>query len=170
MWPWPVGARGILAGAIILAAMAMVINRHDERSIAAGTFTVAPELVVDPNTVPSRVLTALPHFGPTLIREWVGARTGRPFSSPEDAQDRVRGLGPATLLQVAPYFRFTPSKQSEARQIASSGSEQPGGKPRLTRRKPARSKSTRQLPVSSNSRLASDLATGATLSVARHER
>ncbi len=76
-------------------------------------FTVAPTLVVDANTAPARVLTALPHVGPHSCGAWVAARADRLFSSPEDAQSRVRGLGPATLAQIAPYLRFEPSTQSD---------------------------------------------------------
>jgi competence protein ComEA len=172
-WPWPVGARRVLAGAVILAVMGLAVASRGERSSSGGTSAVTPELVVDPNTAPPRVLTALPRVGPTLVREWVAARADRPFTSLEDAQDRVRGLGPATLLQIAPHMRFEPSTQFDVRQIASSSSDQRVGKSRSTRRKPTRSKSARQTPQSSRPRLvaeSSELEAQRQLSIARHDR
>lgn len=140
-WSWPVGARGVLAAAVILAAMGLAVASRFDQSSSSGAFVVAPELVVDPNTAPARVLTALPHLGPTLVGHWVAARADRPFSSLEDAQNRIRGLGPATIAQLAPHLRFEPSSQSDVHQIASSSSDRLVGKPRSTRRKPTRSKS-----------------------------
>ena len=122
---------GVLAGVVILAAMGLAMASRFDQPSSGEAFAVAPELSVDPNTAPARVLTALPHVGPTLVREWVAARNDRPFSSLEDARHRVRGLGPATLAQIAPYLRFEPSTQSDADHIASSSSDRPVGKPRV---------------------------------------
>ena len=85
-------------------------------------------LRLDPNTVPPEVLAALPHVGSGLVDRWVKAREERPFRSLEDARARVRGLGPATLDQIAPYFDFpdgpaarTRSRQSRANCAGSTG-------------------------------------------------
>jgi hypothetical protein len=171
-WPWPVGARAVLAGAVILAVVIPSVASHLNRSSSGGEFTVAPELVVDPNTAPERVLAALPHVGPTLVRELVSARDDRPFSSLEDAQDRVRGLGPATLARIAPYLGIERSIQTDVGQLASSSSERLLGKARTTRRKPARSKATRQTPKPSGLAVvaqAADLEASRQLSIARHD-
>jgi len=143
-WPWPVGARAVLAGAVILAVVVPSVASLFNGSSSGGAFIAAPELVVDPNRAPERVLAALPHVGPTLVRELVLARNDRPFSSLEDAQDRVRGLGPATLARIAPYLGLAPSTETDVQQLASS--ERLIGKARTTRRKPARSKAARQTP------------------------
>jgi competence protein ComEA len=124
-WPWTVGARRVLAGGLIIAAMGLALFRRSDHPKTGDAFTAAPTLVVDANTAPARVLTALPHVGPTLVRAWVAARTDRPFSSPEDAQSRVRGLGPATLAQIAPYLRFEPSTQSDVHYVPSAKGRKP---------------------------------------------
>jgi hypothetical protein len=161
-WPWPVGARSVLAGGLIVAAMGLALLRRSDHPKSGDAFTVAPTLVVDANTAPARVLTALPHVGPTLVRAWVAARADRPFSSPEDAQSRVRGLGPATIGQIAPYLRFELSTQSDVHYTAS-----PKG------RKPSRSKLASKTLQSSPPPLvakSSALEIQRPLSIARHDR
>jgi hypothetical protein len=172
-WPWPVGVRRVLAGAAILAAMALALASRLDPPSSAETFAIAPELVVDPNTAPPHVLTALPHIGPTLVRALLAAREDRPFPSLEDAQDRVRGLGPATLVQIAPHFTFEQSIQSEAYRIASSSSDPRAAKSRSTRRKATRSKLARQASQSPDPRLVADSSepdTRQPLSIARQDR
>ena len=71
----------------------------------------APDLLLDLNTVPARVLETLPHVGQSLVRQVVAARELRPLVSLDDAGSRVRGLGPVTLAQIAPYLRFEASSQ-----------------------------------------------------------
>jgi competence protein ComEA len=171
-WPWPVGARGVLGAAVIFAAMGMATASRFDRSSPGGVTIVAPDLVVDPNTAPARVLTALPHIGPALVRELVSARDDRPFGSAADAQNRVRGLGPATLAQLAPYLSFGPSPQSSGQNLANSNLDQPIGKPRSTARKPSRSRTTRKTPKSSPSRLvsnSSELEVRRDVAVVRHD-
>ena len=68
-----------------------------------------PTLVVDANTVPLEVLIALPGLGPALGGRIVGAR---PFSSIDDLDRRVRGIGPATVAKIQPYLRFKSSPVS----------------------------------------------------------
>lgn len=171
-WPWPVGARVVLAGAVIIVVVVPSVAGLFNRSLSGGAFGVVPELVVDPNRAPERVLAALPHVGPSLVRELVSARDDRPFSSLEDAQDRVRGLGPATLARLAPYLQIETSIQTDVGQLASSSSERLIGKARTTRRKPARSKAARQTPKPSG---LADVAQPAEfeasrpLSIARHD-
>ena len=82
------GGGGVFAG-----------ESSDSRGVAAGWES---ELRLDPNTVPPEVLTALPHVGASLVDRWIKAREERPFDSLEDARVRVRGLGAATLGQIAP--------------------------------------------------------------------
>jgi competence protein ComEA len=161
-WPWPVGARSVLAGGLIVAAMGLALLRRSDHPKSGDAFTVAPTLVVDANTAPARVLTALPHVGPTLVRAWVAARADRPFTSPEDAQSRVRGLGPATLAQIAPYLRFEPSTQSDVHYIASAKG-----------RKPSRSKLASKTLQSSPPPLVAESSAREIqrqLSIARHDR
>jgi hypothetical protein len=104
-----VRARFVLAAAVAVAAVGLgfsVGESKDARDLAVRNVR---ELRLDPNTVPPEVLTALPHVGAGLVDRWVKAREERPFRSPEDARARVRGLGVATLAQIAPYFEFPES-------------------------------------------------------------
>jgi competence protein ComEA len=72
---------------------------------AGGPDPARVELVVDPNTAPPEVLTALPRLGPTLVDRIVDARAVTPFTSLNDLDDRVQGIGPATISILRPYLR-----------------------------------------------------------------
>ncbi|MEO6811742.1 MAG: helix-hairpin-helix domain-containing protein [Isosphaeraceae bacterium] len=63
------------------------------------------ELVVDPNTAPPEVLAALPRLGPTLVGRIEEARSIAPFASLDDLDDRVQGIGPATIPILRPHLR-----------------------------------------------------------------
>ena len=78
----------------------------------------APDLLLDLNTVPPSVLETLPHVGQSLVKQIVVARERQPITSLDDAGSRIRGLGPSTLAQIAPYLRFERSAQSS---LADSG-------------------------------------------------
>jgi hypothetical protein len=106
---WPVGARCVLAAVALAGALALQVASQTAESPSAAA--ALPELRVDPNTVPGQVLEALPHVGPTLVEHWVAAREDRPFASLDDARRRVRGLGPATLAELAPYLTFPAAPQ-----------------------------------------------------------
>ena len=89
----------------------------------------APELKVDVNTVPPVCWSTLPHVGQTLVRQLVAARDVRPIDSLDDAGSRVRGLGPATLAQIAPYLRFEPSAVSGLESSTVATEDRPAPKP-----------------------------------------
>src|SRR4051812_2788583 len=65
-----------------------------------------PDLVIDPNTAPPGVLLALPRLGPALVGRIVEAREKAPFASIRDLDDRVKGIGPATVEALKPYLRI----------------------------------------------------------------
>lgn len=69
---------------------------------------IGPLLVVDPNEAPAEVLLALPRLGPSLVARIVAARTTRPFTSIDDLDNRVTGIGPATRLALEPHLRIGP--------------------------------------------------------------
>src|ERR1700677_2402383 len=98
-WIWPARARGVLAAAVIAAALTLAIA---SRSVPApgAEIAKAPDLLLDLNTVPASVLETLPHVGQSLVRQIVAARELRPIASLDDAGSRVRGLGPSTLAQI----------------------------------------------------------------------
>jgi competence protein ComEA len=73
----------------------------DEPSTAA-----VPSLVVELNTAPPEVLSALPRLGPARANAILEARERAPFRSFEDFDRRVRGIGPATVAAIKPYARI----------------------------------------------------------------
>jgi Helix-hairpin-helix motif len=142
-WIWPAGARGLLGGLVIVVALALAFASTSVPEPNA-TIVKAPDLLLDLNTVPPPVLGTLPHVGQSLTRQIVAARELRPITSLDDAGSRVRGLGPATLAQIAPYLRFVPSAYERIGDSAGSVDDRPAVKPR---RKMSRS-SKRKAPPS----------------------
>ncbi len=99
-----VEARFIVLAVVVGAAVGLGFSEPGGGASRNGAAAGIPALRLDPNTVPPEVLTALPRMGPALVDRWVEAREERPFRSLEDVRGRVRGLGPATFDQIAPYF------------------------------------------------------------------
>ncbi len=124
---WPVEARLLLAVAVVTLAIGLLTVCQDCGSSSRNAFAVAPILVLDPNSAPPQVLEALPTLGPTLVRRWVVARAERRFSSLADARRRVRGLGPASLAQIAPYLRFEPRPDPPTDDYAGADAASPSG-------------------------------------------
>jgi hypothetical protein len=138
-WNWPAGARGLLAGAVIAAALGLAfVSQSVPRSDAE--IVKAPDLLLDLNTAPAHVLETLPHVGRTLVRQVVAAREEHPLVSLDDAGSRVRGLGPVTLAQIAPYLRFEPTAQQRFAGSQSRFDDRPAATTRVTRRKTTRSR------------------------------
>jgi competence protein ComEA len=146
-WVWPAGARGVLAAAVIAAALGLTVASQSVPRSAGAGIVVAPDLLLDLNTAPPGVLETLPHVGPTLVRQLVAAREIQPLASLEDAGSRVRGLGPATLAQIAPYLRFEPSTQLSLDDIENPPGDRPAGKSRASRRKTTRSRKQKSAPL-----------------------
>jgi hypothetical protein len=145
-WNWPAGARGLLAGAVIAAALGLAfVSQSVPRSDAE--IVKAPDLLLDLNTAPAHVLETLPHVGQTLVRQVVAAREEHPLVSLDDAGSRVRGLGPVTLAQIAPYLRFEPSPQPGVDDSDGVLEDRPAAKPRATRRKTKRSFKPKAAPL-----------------------
>jgi Helix-hairpin-helix motif len=128
-WIWPAGARGLLGGLVIVVALALAFASTSVPEPNA-TIVKAPDLLLDLNTVPPPVLGTLPHVGQSLTRQIVAARELRPITSLDDAGSRVRGLGPATLAQIAPYLRFVPSAYARTGDSAGSFDDRSAVKPR----------------------------------------
>src|SRR5271166_1643478 len=113
-WTWPARARALLAFVVLISG---VVLRMASDSLGTGlqrTCRVVPVLVIDPNTAPPSVLEALPHMGPSLVKQLIEQREIRPFRSISDLRRRVRGLGPATLARLAPHLRIAASIDSFA--------------------------------------------------------
>jgi hypothetical protein len=145
-WNWPIEARRVLAAAAIVGALGLAVASRSVPRSSEG-IVEAPVLSLDVNTVPPQVLEILPHVGQTLVRQLVAAREVRPLASLDDAGGRVRGLGPVTLAQIAPYLRFQTSSQSALHDSENPLIDQPGTRSRPTRRKTtARSRKPKLAP------------------------
>jgi len=68
----------------------------------------APRLVLDINTAPPRVISALPTIGPARLAAIELERSSSPFRSLADLEKRVKGIGPASAAALAPSLRFGP--------------------------------------------------------------
>jgi Helix-hairpin-helix motif len=133
-----VKTRFVVGAAVAVAAIALGFLAGESGGVASGR---ARALKLDPNTVPPEVLTALPHVGASLVDRWVKAREERPFRSLDDARARVRGLGVATLGQIAPFFEFPEGGRVDVGRSASQKTVRTAAKRRTVRRqKPASGK------------------------------
>jgi competence protein ComEA len=102
LWGWSLAARRSLAGLVLASTVATGgLSWLSRRALVPD-----PSLVIDPNTAPPGVLTALPKIGPVLAGRIVAERQVRPFASVDDMDARVRGIGPATAVAIRPHLRF----------------------------------------------------------------
>lgn len=62
------------------------------------------EFRIDLNTASGAELELLPGIGPALARRIMVARTEHPFTSPEDVDRRVKGIGAKTIDKMRPYL------------------------------------------------------------------
>jgi competence protein ComEA len=103
LWGWSVRTlRSVLitipAIALVLAGLSAGLERRGR--------PVDPRLVIDPNTAPPAVLSALPRLGPVLVGRIVKERSAARFDSLDDLDARVQGIGPATAASLQPFLRF----------------------------------------------------------------
>jgi hypothetical protein len=104
-WGWTGPARVLLTVvAGVLSIWLFAVSRRGGGPPPAP----AADLVVDPNTAPPEVLMALPRLGPVLAGRIVSERRQAPFTSLDDLDARVRGIGPATVAALTPYLRIGP--------------------------------------------------------------
>lgn len=101
------GVRRFLASLAVVASIPCWIG-DAAPEVASGPVPISPALVVDPNTAPAAVLTALPRVGPVLAGRIVAARGSAPLSSIGDLNVRVAGVGPATAAAIRPFLQFGP--------------------------------------------------------------
>ncbi len=114
------GGKSIDSHAMTLMALALVILAtqavHISTHRGGGTTQAAVRSTIDPNRAPWYEFTVLPRIGESLARriteyrmEASGRTDGdarRPvFQSAADL-DEVRGIGPKTVLRIAPFLRF----------------------------------------------------------------
>lgn len=64
-----------------------------------------PLRAVNINTASTTELESLPGVGPAIAARIVAERARKPFTSVQDI-DRVNGIGPKKLQQIAPYITF----------------------------------------------------------------
>lgn len=117
-WGWTTPARGVLTVLAVTGAIGLLVIAPRNGQPAA----LVPELVVDPNTAPPAVLGALPKLGPSLVARIVEVREQAPFSSLDDFDARVRGVGPSTIEALRPHLRTGMAAAPEESSPAPSGS------------------------------------------------
>lgn len=118
--PDDVRGKSIDSHTMTLIALALVILAtqavHSTAHRGGGTTQAAVRSTIDPNRAPWCEFTVLPRIGESLARritkyrmEASGRTDGdarRPvFQSAADL-DEVRGIGPKTVLRIAPFLRF----------------------------------------------------------------
>lgn len=86
---------------------------------------------IDPNVAPWWELAALPEIGEGMAREIVAFREAacadgakQAFESASDL-DQVRGIGPKTLIRLAPHFRFEGRCQGPADRASTASVQAP---------------------------------------------
>lgn len=84
-----------------LAGVAEAVDRSRARARRASTPLAAGERL-DPNVAPAVELERLPGVGPATARAILRHRGGAPFRKLWDMLE-VRGIGPATLAEIAPH-------------------------------------------------------------------
>ena len=115
-----VAGKSIDSHAMTLMALALVILAtqavHMAEQRGGGTTQPAVRSTIHPNRAPWCEFTLLPRIGASLARRRPASRTEasgptdrharRPvFHSAADL-DEVRGIGPKTVLRIAPFLRF----------------------------------------------------------------
>jgi competence protein ComEA len=104
LWGWTGPVRYVLTGLALVAALTLGWVSHS----VVGDSAPAATLLIDPNTAPPGVLSALPRLGPVLTGRIVEERERRSFTGPDDLDVRVKGIGPATIAAIRPFLRFEP--------------------------------------------------------------
>lgn len=102
--PWSPAGRGVLTALSLAVGLTMLWLTPTRPAKPLP----APVLVVDVNSAPPGVLSALPSIGPALAREIDDRRAEAPFRTPSDLSRRARGVGPATLARLARHIRTGP--------------------------------------------------------------
>jgi competence protein ComEA len=104
LWGWNDAVRLWLTMLGALAAVGLISVSHGGH--LNGPIAPAPRLIVDPNTAPPVVLSALPHLGPAMVGRIVAEREKAPFRSLDDLDARVRGIGPVTAASLRPFLHI----------------------------------------------------------------
>jgi hypothetical protein len=148
-----VKVRFVSVAVVVVAALGLGFGGSSGEESGNTGFVAMPGLRLDPNTVPPQVLTALPHIGSALADRWVKEREERPFRSLEDARERVRGLGAATIEQIAPYFAIVEGGDQNLKSIAGrKGGRAPAKLRTAARKKPGSTKASATQPAGLASR------------------
>ena len=100
-----------LAGVILATQTVHVVEQR-----GGGMMLPVARSTLDANRAPWWELTVLPRIGETMARRMVDYRTKSQNRSPGDGPirvfhsapdlDGVRGIGPKTVLRIAPHLRF----------------------------------------------------------------
>lgn len=95
-----------LAVLVLLALGGLVWSLTARRPLDENTPAAAlPARKVNVNTADAAELQLLPGIGPALAKRFVTERGRQPFENLEDLQ-RVKGVGPRTSQDIAPFITF----------------------------------------------------------------
>jgi competence protein ComEA len=107
VWGWTDRVRILLANIAGGLAISLLAGALGDRRPTIEP----PSLVVDPNTAPAAVLEALPGIGQARRAALIAERQHAPFRSLDDLDQRVKGIGPATIAALKPFLRIEPPAQ-----------------------------------------------------------
>jgi hypothetical protein len=166
---WAIDVRALLVALVVIVSAWSWAGSFRGRPERSPSSRNAPALIVDPNTVPAQVFTALPHVGPALARGLDAARRERPLESLRDARQRVSGLGPASIKQMAPYLRLAEASSADEPGPRAVISANQLRTPSKTASKPSRTKKARREPAIDRGLASVAVATNTRVATARHD-
>jgi hypothetical protein len=94
--------RTMLAVAVLAASLLLACPVEPD----PGDEPAVPDLRVEPSLAPTAVLACLPDIGPSRADAIVATAQTAPFVSADDLEQRVPGVGPATIGSLRPFLRF----------------------------------------------------------------
>jgi hypothetical protein len=106
--------RTMLACAGLAVGLLLAVCARPDR-VAGTTSPRVPMLRVEPSMASTAVLACLPDIGPSRADAIVMTGREAPFGSPEDLEQRVPGIGRATIGSLRPFLRFPSPEPSTTR-------------------------------------------------------
>jgi competence protein ComEA len=84
------------------------------------------EMKMDLNTVTAEDLDLVPGIGPSMARKIIEEREKNgPFSSFDDVDERVKGVGPSTIMKLAPYVTVGGAATERVGEVEGTAADRP---------------------------------------------
>jgi len=103
-----VGRVGIWAKSNPTLRQAFLEARDGEERKIAEIIRILSIAPVQINRATIMELRTLPHVTPAIAGEIILLRHERPFTDAADVEKRVKGIGPETIKDIAPFLHFAP--------------------------------------------------------------